>query len=457
MSKTPVIAIFDVGKTNKKFFLFDQRYQVVFQDTVQIPEILDEDRFPCEDIQALSSWVTDWLDQATSMSNMEIRAVNFSAYGASLVHINRNREVLAPLCNYLKPFPEKLQRDFYEKFGGETGFSKSTASPVLGNLNAGLQLYRLKYEQPQLFSRINYSLFLPQYLSGLLTLSCYSDITSIGCHTGLWDFDKKNYHEWVYRENIYALLAARFPSDQTIPVPWNKQQLAAGIGLHDSSAALIPYQLSQEGPFLLISTGTWCVSLNPFDESSLTEEELKQDCLCYLEYRGSRVKASRLFAGHEHERQVKRLAEYFGLPPDHYKAIAFDPGIINALNSRPESEFTIPGLLMRESRFAKRAVSGLNDFKTAYHQLMVDLVGEQVLSTKLVLEGTRVKMIIVDGGFSKNPLFMHLLARAFPQFQIYAAVLSEASALGAALAIHSSWNPQPLPLRLIERKLYPAV
>jgi L-fuculokinase len=454
MIKTRVIAIFDIGKTNKKFFLFDQKYQVLFQDSVQFPEIRDEEGFPTEDIQTLSAWVRDSLDQATSKSNMEIRAVNFSAYGASLVHINRKGEVLSPLYNYLKPFPRQLQHDFYEKFGGESGFSKSTASPVLGNLNAGLQLYRLKYLQPELFSRIYCSLFLPQYLSGLFTHQCYSDITSIGCHTGLWDFAKKHYHQWVYEENIQDLIATCFPSDHTVPIIWNDQELTAGIGLHDSSAALIPYQLSQAEPFVLVSTGTWCVSLNPFNDSPLTEEELTQDCLCYLDFRGSQVKASRLFAGHEHEQQVKRLSEYFALPPDHYKTIAFDRGIIEGLSRRPETELASKGLMMKESGFSGRAISMFDDFTMAYHQLMIDLVRQQALSTQLVLEGTRPRKIIVDGGFSKNSLYMHLLALAYPQHQVFAAVLPEASALGAALAIHPGWNPQPLPLRLVETKRY---
>ena len=50
-------------------------------------------------------------------------------------------------------------------YGGESQFSKQTASPVLGNLNSGMQLYRMKYEKPEKFKQINYALHLPQYLS----------------------------------------------------------------------------------------------------------------------------------------------------------------------------------------------------------------------------------------------------------------------------------------------------
>ena len=53
----PVIVLFDIGKTNKKLFLFDEQYKTVLEETVHLPETTDEDGFPCEDLTALSAWV----------------------------------------------------------------------------------------------------------------------------------------------------------------------------------------------------------------------------------------------------------------------------------------------------------------------------------------------------------------------------------------------------------------
>ena len=47
---------------------------------------------------------------------------------------------------------------------------------------------------------------------------------------------------------------------------------------------------------------------------------------------------------------------------------------------------------------------------------------------------------------------MSLLAAAFPDVEVYAATVAQASALGAALAIHNSWNSQPLVADLISLK-----
>lgn len=65
-----------------------------------------------------------------------------------------------------------------------------------------------------------------------------------------------------------------------------------------------------------------------------------------------------------------------------------------------------------------------------------------------------MKRIFVDGGFSKNSVFMHLLAAAFPQMEVYAASMAQATALGTALSIHSQWNKKPVPQDLIQLKYY---
>jgi sugar (pentulose or hexulose) kinase len=457
MSKQPAIAVFDVGKTNKKLLLFNEQYQIIFEQSLKFDETQDEDGFPCEDILALTEWVKNALADVMSLKYAEVKAINFSAYGASFVHVDREGRPIAPLYNYLKPFPEKLKQEFYNKYGGEIYFSQVTASPVLGNLNSGLQLYWLKKEQPELFNKIFRSLHLPQYLSSIITQKNYSDITSIGCHTALWDFQQNHYHDWVYKENIISKLAGIFPSDQTIPAQWGRHVLQVGIGMHDSSSALIPYLLNFSEPFILLSTGTWNISLNPFNQAKLNEDELKNDCLCYMEYRGKPIKAARLFAGYEHETQTKKLAAHFHFSPDYYKTIAFDATIISKLSALHNNAFASSGAAMlKSSEFAQRKLSDFGDYETAYHQLMLDIIAQQVLSTNLVMHDTHVKKIFVDGGFSKNTVFMNLLAMAFPKTEVYASAVAQASSIGTALAIHKYWNDKAMPEDMFELKLYAA-
>jgi len=450
MKPMPVVAIFDIGKTNKKFFLFNEQYKIVLERTVQFDEMIDEDGFACDNLPQLTEWVQQTIKEILELKKFHVKALNFSAYGASFVHIGGDGKPVTPLYNYLKPYPPELTERFYHTYGGEMKWSVATASPVLGNLNSGMQLYYLKNNKKDLFEQIKCSLHLPQYISYLATGKAYSDITSIGSHTGLWDFEKNNYHEWVLAENILSKLAPVFPSNEILDTTIYTKELKVGIGLHDSSAALIPYLASFSEPFVLISTGTWCISLNPFNHDPLTVSELKQDCLCYIEYHGNPVKASRLFAGNEHEQQVKILAKHFNVPVNYYKQVVFNTSLFKSLSV----DVTATETGVNGSAFVKRELKNFSTYEIAYHQLIYDIIQQQKVSTSLILNNRQVTRIFVDGGFAKNPVYMHFLATAFPSMEIFAASVSQATAIGAALAIHPHWNARPVPGDMVELKYY---
>lgn len=432
-----VIAIFDVGKTNKKLFLFDEDYNIVFERSARFNEITDEDGDPCENVEALRSSLFESLDEVLGLKEFNVKAINYSAYGASWVYLDKKGNAVAPLYNYLKKFPESLHQKFYNEYGGETNFSNRTASPVLGSLNSGLQLYRIKHQKPDLFKSIQCALHLPQYLSFLLTGKPVSDITSVGCHTGLWNFVKKDYDEWVIKEGIKGKLAPIHPHSDTEKVKYQDKELISGIGLHDSSAALIPYLVNFHEPFVLLSTGTWSITLNPFNDTPLTETELKNDCLCYLTYEGNPVKASRLFAGYEHDEQVKRIADHFRKPQHYYKQVKYDPTLLTGQD------------------YDSSKLAEYGHFEKAYHFFMHQLVKKQVTSSGFVMTAS-IRRIFVDGGFSKNALYMNMLASLYPGKELYAATMAQSTSLGAALAIHKAWNRKPIPRDIIELKYYAA-
>lgn len=449
---TPVIAIFDIGKTNKKLLLFNTAYALVYEESTQLPETVDEDGFACEDVAALTTRIKQCFERILQDKRFAIQAVNFSAYGASFVHLDDALQPCTPLYNYLKPYSPQLKQQFYSAYGGESLVAKQTASPVLGNLNSGMQLYRLKYEKPACFANIQHSLHLPQYVSFVLSGHICTDITSIGCHTNLWNFKNNTYHTWVGQEGIEPKLPA---VEACTAIGGYAGGVPVGIGLHDSSAALIPYLRCFAEPFVLLSTGTWCISLNPFNHTVLSDYELHNDCLCYLTYTGKPVKASRLFAGYEHEQQIKKLATHFNKPQDYYTTIQYNPGTIRLLGADETIQQAATGdAMVQPSAFAGRSLNNYINYEEAYHQLIADIIAQQVKSTRLVLSGSPVKKIFVDGGFGKNDIYMHLLAQAFTGIQVYAASVPQASSLGAAIALHDVWNKNALPAGLVQVKQY---
>jgi sugar (pentulose or hexulose) kinase len=435
----PAILVFDIGKTNKKILVFDTSYLILFEESQHLEQTIDDDGDPCEDIQRLTQWLKDSFERILAAPNWYIKAVNVSAYGASLVHLGKNGQPVAPLYNYLKPLRPDIAKAFHE---ASPALFTQTASPDLGNLNSGVLLYMIKKAKPELFGNISLSMHLPQYASYVLTGKRYSDLTSLGCHTAMWDFRLSDYHRWVDAEGLRPLLAPLQRSDAVTELKRGRRIIYSGIGLHDSSAALIPYLLGSPDPFCLLSTGTWCISLNPFNENPLTNAELAQDCLCYLSFTGRPVKASRLFSGHFHDQQVAEIAKAFGVPDDFFKQL--DPvKLLAGKTGIPKRDIAMPFELFDPSAFP--------DAKTAYLYLMEELVARQSSSTKLVLSDN-VKKIYVDGGFGMNTLFMMLLSKAFPSHEVSAASVAQASALGAALAIHNAWNREPIEKGLLKLK-----
>jgi sugar (pentulose or hexulose) kinase len=267
----------------------------------------------------------------------------------------------------------------------------------------------------------------------------------------LWDFKANNYHEWVANENITSKFPTVMSSNHVTVV----DNIKIGVGLHDSSAALIPYLKTFHDPFVLISTGTWCISLNPFNQNPLTREELESDCLQYISFEGKPVKASRLFTGHEHDLMLKKIASHFNVDMESINTLQFDRKIAADSTVRhKEADIRFNKTGQTSSGFSQRNLFHFRTANEAYHQLMIDIVRLQAKSTNLVLENTSIRNIYVDGGFNKNPIFMNLLAAALPSYEVFGSSVPQASAIGAAMAIHSSWNDQTFPNELIELRHY---
>ncbi len=431
--KKKVIAVFDIGKTNKKFFLFDQKYREVYREYAHFDEITDEDDHPTEDLTALETWSKEVFHRMLDAREFDITALNFSSYGASLVHLNDKGSVLTPLYNYTKPLPKDIFKDFYGSYGLEKELSRITGSPKLGMLNTGMQLYWIKKSKPDIFQKIKYSLHLPQYLSYLFTGVAVSEYTSIGCHTLLWDYERKDYHSWVYKEGIAQKLPSITSSKKTIPVSFGYRTVEVGPGIHDSSAALIPYVRSISKPFSLVSTGTWSIAINPFNDQMLTKTEIEQECLFNMRINGSPVKVSRLFLGNEYKLQIAVLAHHFKVSKAYHRNVKFDLDIFMQIqnNFAPMFRwFSIP----LEGMPAETKIA-YDSFEHAYHQLLYELVLLQEQRIRAAIGSTSIERIYIDGGFSGNDVYLQLLAHRMAPMKIRTTDASLGSALGAALVI----------------------
>ncbi|MCK5136716.1 MAG: hypothetical protein KAR19_13080 [Bacteroidales bacterium] len=436
-----VVLIFDIGKTNKKILVFDNKLGILHEEETVFEEIPDDDGFAGDDIEKLEGWIIQACRQYIEDEQYNVRGINFTTYGATLMYLDDQGNRLTPVYNYLKPMPEGIVDPLYQKFGGEAEFCRKTASPALGMLNSGFQALWLKEMKPGIFEKVQTILHFPQYLSYLLTGKVSSEHTSIGCHTALWDFDHMYYHPWT--KQLGDTLPAPEPVETTYPSRKLNSEIPVGIGIHDSSSSLVPYFMNSDEKFVLVSTGTWCISMNPFNPAPLTAEQLKKDCLAYLSIRQNPVKSSRLFLGHIHDVNVKRLTQVFGVDDSAYKKVGINDKLLRTLNQKSQGErvFFKDGV---PEDYIDQSVAHtvFNDFEEAYHQLIIDLVDLTTEAIDLIIDGEdSTKNMYITGGFSKNPIFVKLIASRFPGKKVYTSEIANATSLGAAQVLWKALDP----------------
>lgn len=430
-----VIAVFDIGKTNKKVLLFDKELNIVYQKEEKFNEINDDEGFPCDDISRIEQWIRSSLESIMNDPEFDLKAVNFTTYGATVVYIDAEGKRLTPLYNYLKTMSENVTADFYPKYGGTEEFSRKTASPAMGFLNTGMQMLWMKQTHPETFRKVKHFLNFPQYCAWLAGAKPTAEHTYIGCHTATWDFDEMRYHDWLAEAGI--TLPEPQPVSTTFPLYGQPGGPVTGIGIHDSSASLAPYIISAPEKFILLSTGTWCITMNPFNYEPLTRIQLENGCLSYMSINGKPVKSSMLFMGHIHDVNLQRLIDHFNTPDDAYKQVK--PNASTAAVAAERGQMFFSTGVPEDHVDLSVDLNQFKSFEEAYHQLVMDLALLNKTYIDMVIpEKDDIKDLYISGGFARNAIYTRYLAALYPDKKVYTSEVANATALGAAMVVYDT-------------------
>jgi len=427
-----VIAVFDIGKTNKKILLFDASFQVVSRNATRFDELLDDDDYPCDDIAAIENWILEKIKAIQVKKKYNIKAINFSTHGATLVYLDAEGNRIGAVYNYTKPLTGFGFSSFYEANGGVDAFSRKTASPAYGMLNTGLQMYWLKNAKPYLYQKVKTLLHYPQYLSYLFTKQPTADFTSIGAHTATWDFDQMKYHDWLQKESI-SLPEPSHGKDAILSAV-NGQDIYIGSGAHDSSASIVPLlEKNKDNEFILLSTGTWVLTMNPFSKEILTKEQLNNNCLCFMTPEKQMVKSSMQFLGHVHEEYLRALSRYFNVEIKHHLSIQLDEDTSVAILTKNE-RFFLKEPIGTDFKANPDSLKQFETYQAAYYQLMFEICEVINRSIELVLDqNNRLETIYISGGFILNTIFIDFIRKLKSEYNVRISDVKNESALGAAL------------------------
>jgi len=301
-------------------------------------------------------------------------------------------------------------------------------------LNSGLQILWLRKKRPEVFKKVATILHFPQYLSYCFTGKKVSEYTSIGCHTALWDFDNNCYHRWIKSENIN--LPEPVANSLGYDIHIKGLTVKTGIGIHDSSSSLVPYFKGTKEQFILISTGTWCIFMNPFNNEPLTTDQLKKDSLCYLSIQQQQVKSSRMFLGYIHDVNVEEISQHFGVDAGYYKKLKADTGLLTSLVKKNGKRIFFEKSMPADYIDRSVNLSLFKSFEVAYHQLIHDLVSLGMDSLNLIIpKDDKTEIVYISGGFARNEIFVKLIAAWLPGKKVYTSEIENTTALGAAMVL----------------------
>lgn len=426
-----IIAVLDIGKTNIKLCAMDSLTGNTIVIVKHSNTVLNSPPYPHVNIDGIWTWYC---------AQLKILAEQFcishlccTTHGATVVCL-AGETVVFPVYDYESDLCEKTDRD-YENL--RPPYSE-TLSPALNvGLNAGRQLYWLSQTEPQKFKQVDTILMYPQFWAWRLCGVAASEVTSLGCHTDLWQPLENRYSSLVGRMGWTQLFPPLRAAGESLgPV---SQSLAKELaipqdcqvinGIHDSNASLVPYLRNESQPFTVISSGTWVVIANL--GASIDDLSEDDDMLSNVSAHGDPVPCIRFMGGREWEllrgdeegdeqdlEEVLRSGVYLtpsftsqGGPFSDVKGAVIGP--INNLNG------------------GERAV-----LASLYCSLVTDFCLNRIKSTG---------KIIVEGSFASNRVFLTVLQSLRPQQEIRISTDTTGTTLGAAQLIEGcNWSKKEL-------------
>jgi sugar (pentulose or hexulose) kinase len=298
---TSYALVLDVGKTHVKLTVLAPDGREVFERRTRNGPIV-VDGCTRLDIEGIWGWFCQRARQIAS--EYAVDSIAIATHGAAAVLIDKR--TLAPVCA-----PPDYECNAYSEDGYDA-LRPPFADTFSPRLPAGLNLGRQLHRELAPFSRAERAQFwvmvYPNYWSWRLTGVPSTEITSLGCHTDLWNV----------RENKFSSLVSDLGLEDSFPPMFEAWKSVGGVsaaaaretglpegarvlpGMHDSNAGYFPYlRLENARRPTVISTGTWAIVLCPHASLDILDERL--DMLANVDARGGRVATARYMGGREFE------------------------------------------------------------------------------------------------------------------------------------------------------------
>ncbi|KPF60223.1 hypothetical protein D621_01990 [beta proteobacterium AAP51] len=428
----PLDLVLDIGKTRSKLLVLDRGGHVVAQADHASGALPATAAVPwgALDTAGIEAWLMEALAGLGPLRQRLARAVP-TAHGAAFAAVDEQG-----LC---WPVPDYEFEDFDERpadWAAQLGAFAETQSPDLPRgLNAATQFDWLERHAPGSFARgelLPYAQYWAWWLCGVAA----SEVTSLGCHTHLWNPTAGAPSNLAQRRGWAARLAPVRRAWESLGLV--RPALARSLGLppglrvhtgaHDSNACLARY-LRSHPRMTLVTTGTWIVVMAPGAPERRLDADL--DLLGNVSVRQERVPTGRFMGG----RELQHLCA--GAEPD----LANEADLQRLLQ---RGVMALPGFETQGGPFRQQA--GL--VVEAQGEVALASLGPAERATLAAMYAAQVTAwiierlgglgpTIVEGPFSRNPVYNGVLATLLPRETLrVSADPLEGTARGAWMLAH---------------------
>ncbi|MEI2298030.1 FGGY-family carbohydrate kinase [Ensifer sp. MJa1] len=396
-----VVGVIDIGKTNAKVAVVDlDRFEeIAVRKSVNV--VLTDGPYPHFDVEWLWAFVLESL--AALNAEHPLEAISITTHGATAVLLDAAGKLALPVIDYEFSGPDRLAADYGRV---RPPFSETGSARLPMGLNVGAQLYWQQKTFPEAFAKVVSILTYAQYWTYRLTGVLSNELTSLGCHTDLWNPTEGRFSSLVESQGWRPLFAPVRRANEIVGPLRPDLCTATGIamatpvycGIHDSNASLLPHLLTRKAPFSVVSTGTWVVMLAVGAEPKTLDEA--RDTLINVNALGDPVPSARFMGGRAFQMLLGEGAVSSSI--DIEEAVAAAGHML--LPSVPEGSGPYPSA-KADWTTDEEALSPAERYAVVSFHLAL------MTATCLDLIGARGE-IVVEGPFAANNAYLRMLAAA---------------------------------------------
>lgn len=425
------IAVIDIGKTNAKLAIVDLHNLSEIDVMTRPNRVLPGPPWPHFDTEGHWQFLLQGLREFNKRYGID--GISITTHGACAALLGQDGALVAPILDYEYDGPDQCTAD-YDRL--RAPFVETGSPRLPGGLNIGAQLYWQFHTDPSLRDRVKRIVTYPQYWAHRLTGVAAIDVTSIGCHSDLWNPVDRKPSSLVDKLGIAKKLAPVHASTDILGPILPAVALATGLdpdtavvcGIHDSNASLYPHILTQKQPFSVVSTGTWVIAMSVTD--SPPELDPTRDSLMNVNALGAPVPSARFMGGREFE-LIQQNAAAVATAQDVKQVLA-------------ESLMLLPAVVGGCGPFQNHKMSWRPQQPSpASGQREVALSFYLALVTAECLKITGSQgPIVVEGPFARNQTYQDML-RAVTGQPLIVSASSTGTSIGAALLFGATSSPAP--------------